>query len=521
MHTLSTSQPRMCDACFKDCIDPTPESAPCASERASTQTAACIVQDSETQAPVRRSIAIEACIEHEASCQADLNLNCDEAEATLDARHATVNGPSNLCLQHECTLSAFDASKGHGNKERLIATSIAWHPRAISIAVTLGVQETASFCPRGGALAIWNLQSENFQPASPHVRLEAECALQAAAYHPHVPALVVAGTANGGLHVWDLSQDSEALEVGRSASSSRDTMHWRSIRSVAWLYSQDEASRHAEHSKAFLICSVGREGRVLMWKWHSCQRPVLGLAVLASDGSSPIQLSCAAFPHTHRLKHAPQAPLCTKAGVDSSFLVGSQAGGLHECGLAMQSADLHDWEQLNSSKGEARGAVRWRPANAVRTRPIPKQPHVGEVSAVCYIPGLEHLFITAGMDGRVRLWNSEAQEMAMLEPFCSGSTCLSVCPHKPSIFAVASETGTFSLYDLSIDPSLPVQTNTVSSDGDAVCALAFSPLTAGVKWLAVTSGDAVLLMSIGARLIRSRLDCDKGKQYLQSLADAA
>lgn len=39
--------------------------------------------------------------------------------------------------------------------------------------------------------------------------------------------------------------------------------------------------------------------------------------------------------------------------VDSSFLVGSQAGGLHECGLAMQAADLQAWDQLNSSTGAA------------------------------------------------------------------------------------------------------------------------------------------------------------------------
>lgn len=86
--------------------------------------------------------------------------------------------------------------------------------------------------------------------------------------------------------------------------------------------------------------------------------------------------------------------------------------------------------------GEARRNVHWQPANAVRTRPMPKQPHVGEVSAICYIPGMEHMFMTAGMDGRVRLWNSNAQEVAMVEPFGTGTTCLSVCAHKPSAFAV-------------------------------------------------------------------------------------
>ena len=69
-------------------------------------------------------------------------------------------------------------------------------------------------------------------------------------------------------------------------------------------------------------------------------------------------------------------------------------------------------------------------------RPMPKQPHIGEVSSICYVPGMEDMFMTAGMDGRVRLWNSGAQEVAMVEPFCSGASCLSICAHKPSVFAV-------------------------------------------------------------------------------------
>lgn len=194
-------------------------------------------------------------------------------------RNASYRDPSseclrNVCLQHHCTLTAFNSGRGHGNKENLIATSIAWHPKAVSVAITFGTSQPAPFCTHGGALAIWNLTSEKFQPASPQLCLVAECALQTAAYHPHVPALIAAGTANGGLHVWDLGQESEDVEIGRSASSSNDTMHWRSIKSVAWVYSNDEASRHSEHSKGFVICTVG--GYVheldlyLVYVLHSC-----------------------------------------------------------------------------------------------------------------------------------------------------------------------------------------------------------------------------------------------------------
>lgn len=86
--------------------------------------------------------------------------------------------------------------------------------------------------------------------------------------------------------------------------------------------------------------------------------------------------------------------------------------------------------------GESRVNVSWRAANTARALPMPKQPHIGEVSAICYVPEMDHMFMSAGLDGRVRLWRSGCQEACMVEPFHHGSTCLSICAHKPSVFAV-------------------------------------------------------------------------------------
>lgn len=86
---------------------------------------------------------------------------------------------------------------------------------------------------------------------------------------------------------------------------------------------------------------------------------------------------------------------------------------------------------------------------------------------------------------------------------------------------VASEGGQLSIFDFCVNPTLPIQSTAMGTDGDAIIALAFSPPASGPKWLAVTSGDAVILMSLGAGLIRGRLDCQHGKQCLQSLADSA
>jgi hypothetical protein len=100
-----------------------------------------------------------------------------------------------------------------------------------------------------------------------------ECALQSVAYHPILPAYIAAGTANGGVHVWSILRESEDREVGRSAASVKDMVHTRSIQGIAWVHSTDEGARHAEHSKAFLICTIARYGNLLMKSvpnWMGC-----------------------------------------------------------------------------------------------------------------------------------------------------------------------------------------------------------------------------------------------------------
>lgn len=174
---------------------------------------------------------------------------------------------------------------------------------------------------------------------------------------------------------------------------------------------------------------------------------------------------------------------------------------------------------------------------------MPKQPHVGEVSAICYVPEIDNMFMSAGLDGRVRLWSSGSQESCMVEPFPHGSTCLSISAHKPSVFAVrlnclvlepsqdtmqhgpilqvASEGGQLSVFDLSINTSFALQTLSVGVEDEPVAAVGFSPDAPGKKWLAVTSGDTVIILRVGERLIRSYHDKEHGKQFLQSLADSA
>lgn len=161
-------------------------------------------------------------------------------------------------LEHVFTLLAFDVGAGHKNSSQLNTTALSWSPTGVSIAVTFGIQNSVPFCAAPGALALWNLSSEKFHASRPHINITTECALQSLAYHPLAPSYIAAGTANGGIHVWDVSLDREDLEVGHSVATVQDVTHARSVQAITWVFSSDDSARYAEHSKAFLICSISR-----------------------------------------------------------------------------------------------------------------------------------------------------------------------------------------------------------------------------------------------------------------------
>lgn len=201
-------------------------------------------------------------------------------------------------LEHVFSLIAFNEEAGHKNSSRLNATSLSWSPTGVSIAVTYGVQDSVTFCTEPGCLAIWNLDSEKFHASKPHVNISTECALQSLAYHPLAPSYIAAGTANGGIHVWDVSLKREDLEVGRSVSTLQDVGHACSVQAMSWVFSSEDSTRYSEHSKAFLICSVSRcDHKCMLVLERGCsthtltsgqQRPVL----LQGRSNSVVEVAC-------------------------------------------------------------------------------------------------------------------------------------------------------------------------------------------------------------------------------------
>lgn len=274
---------------------------------------------------------------------------CREAE-----NEALNDIDTGAALTHCHMLNAFDSQQGHHNTDSLRVTAFSWHPSGLVVSVVYGVAPKPGYCTATGLFCQWSFGRSAVTPAHPQARIVTDCALQAVACNQHFPALVAAGSANGGIYVWDMTSDEDDRCVGRSNTATRDVGHQQGVVSIEWVYSGEESKRFSERAKALLICSVGRcatsllsslcaffavqaalkcsadvfrlqmmcdlratsgahsgelayvsmqiwhmfvcrGGRVLLWRWHDCSQPVFGLRVVDSSQQTPMPLCCAAF----------------------------------------------------------------------------------------------------------------------------------------------------------------------------------------------------------------------------------
>ena len=161
-------------------------------------------------------------------------------------------------LTHAHLLDAFDARHGHANSYALVATALAWHSCGHALTVAYGVPHSPGFCAAPGLLCQWSHSRDAVTPSQPQLRLHTDCALSAVACHPQRPAVIAAGTANGGVLVWDVAADAADALIGRSNTGTLDVGHQQCVQTVAWVRSAAEEQRHSDPAMACLLCTVGR-----------------------------------------------------------------------------------------------------------------------------------------------------------------------------------------------------------------------------------------------------------------------
>lgn len=151
------------------------------------------------------------------------------------------------------------------NKVILQCTGTSWNATGNMIAVSYGRNDIIGWCDFPGAVCCWNVFSKAFNPHSPDFVLDHAASLMCVKYHPQSPALVVAGSFNGEVIVWDLTTPEQPLAI----SAIVEYAHKEPVMDVSWVYDS--------YKSEWMIASVGADGKLLFWSLkNGLEHPVKG-----------------------------------------------------------------------------------------------------------------------------------------------------------------------------------------------------------------------------------------------------
>ena len=118
-------------------------------------------------------------------------------------------------------------------------------------------------------------------------------------FHPRLPGVLVAGTYNGEIVAWDLSQPDDPV-IGSTPTS--DDGHQEPITQVVWLYNR--------RMNDYQLLSVGLDGKLLLWSLENhFETPLCGWYVAKqastvshSEGGVSVVVIDTAHTHTHSFR---------------------------------------------------------------------------------------------------------------------------------------------------------------------------------------------------------------------------
>lgn len=271
--------------------------------------------------------------------------------------------------------------------------------------------------------------------------LDHPSSINSVAWHPLKPSLLVGGSFDGELVLWDLASGSpdEPMVSVISELSSKEP-----ITSLQWVF--DPALN------TYLIAAVSTDGKLLLWdpgnmlKW-----PVRGF-LLRSRGTK--STGSKAYPTAHG---GASLAFSGSAATKSKWaLVGQQGGNILRC----QASKLFSGPLISedSLKSDQLSYLQFRGEDVS----FAFVPHVGMVSAVSFSPFHRSIFLSAGLDGIVRIFHVlESRPLLEWEPAFNSSdgvcavTAAEFSPTRPTVFAVGLADGRLLIYDLSFSTSAP------------------------------------------------------------------
>lgn len=397
----------------------------------------------------------------------------------------------------------------------LCVTSVSWNAKGYLLAASYGRLDVQGWSDDKGCLACWNTVGASTSAASsaaakseilshePSHFLETPSPLMCCAFYPGEErmGLICGGTFAGELIVWDLAEDDPTKKQRCKSEASSDHSHREPITGVSWItasagLAMGKAGKKARSgTEPAFIVTVGGDSRVCVWRLDKMAHPLRVLDPAFSERlRSPCGISCMSVEPDEG-----QVLLGTEAGLAVRFQDQKMT-------YAILSDDNLMQAELQAAAGGAAGATAagtspLLPLTALsKLRRRGETKHDGPVHAVEFSPHVRNLYLTAGMDGSLRIVSAlENREVVMVEPSSRCLYCASWSPHRPALVAAGAGDGRVYFFDLSRDPYQPVTVISMRAgmgEGAGSGAFGGGPTTA----------DALPSSGAGSRIVSASLD---------------
>jgi hypothetical protein len=103
--------------------------------------------------------------------------------------------------------------------------------------VGYGRSDHATWCEHSSVVSIWSIFRRDYDPLKPQVTIEVPNCLSSLAFHPVQNTILVTGSINGEIVVWDTDFNEEKGEQAKkiSESAADDYFHREAITEMMWV----------------------------------------------------------------------------------------------------------------------------------------------------------------------------------------------------------------------------------------------------------------------------------------------
>jgi len=411
--------------------------------------------------------------------------------------------PESWTILHKMRRGSLEDTEG------LAVTALAWNATGSQLIASYGRVDTYGWCSNRGSLCCWNLfSSSNDSSGEPDFRMEVASGVQCIQAHPSQPAMIIGGTFNGEVMVWNTANSNDE-DLLVASSPITEYCHQEPISSIQWIPDASKAGM-------YLIASLSRDGKLNIWN-------------LDNQLATPIR--CLLL---HDRKHV-IGGLCLAFNNLGNFVVGSEGGAVCRgtLGKFVESVGQFKlkWKpdaiQLVSQIKDPTACIRAAERQATKQdlREVTAalvfetckeqlrvngvkfnyQPHSGPSTAVHCSPFHRNIFLSCGTDGALRLYSLlEREPVASVFPSTSNPFLNHAewSPHRPSVCGTCSNDGKLFLYDFCSSGSVP---NCVMEFGEQLQTFRFNHRIRGV----IATGDLegnIHVIKLGWRLSNRQPD---------------